>query len=42
MPGSAFWNRARDGWLRPMRSFEIEYDEVGKVGPMFVLASEYK
>jgi hypothetical protein len=42
MSGSTFWNRARDGRLRPMGRFEIEDDEIRKVGSMFVFAAKYK
>lgn len=42
MSCSAFWNGARNCGLRPMGSLEIENDEVGEVGAVFVLAAKDK
>lgn len=35
-------NRASDLGLCPMRSLEVENNQIGKVRPMLILAAEYK
>lgn len=42
MSCSAFWNGPGNRGLSPMGSLEIEYDEVGEIGSVFVLAAKDK
>lgn len=42
MSCSAFGNRPRYLWLRPVCGLEVEDDQIGEVGPMLVLAAENK
>lgn len=40
MSGSSFWNRASHCRLCPMCSLQVEYNEVGEIGSVFILAAE--
>lgn len=42
MSRSAFGNRTGHSGLRPMGSLQIEYNEVGEIGSVFVLATKDK
>lgn len=38
--GSSFWNWASHGGLCPVRSLQVEYNEVGEVSSMLILTAE--
>ena len=40
MSCSAFRDRPGHCWLRPVGGFEVENDEIGEVGSVFVLPAE--
>lgn len=40
MPRTTLGYMARDGGLRPVRGLEVEYDQVGEIGSVLVLATE--
>ena len=42
MSCASFRNRPGDCRLGPVSSFQIEYDEVGKVSAMFILTTKYE
>lgn len=42
MSGSTFRYWAGHMWLRPMCRFEVEYDKIGEVCSVFVLAAKYE
>lgn len=38
--GSSFWNRAGHGRLCPVRSLQVEYNEVGEISSVLILTTE--
>lgn len=42
MSGSPFGDGPGNGWLGPVGSLEVEDDEIGEIGSVFILATKDK